>query len=78
MEFWIKTASGLGYIWQGEDVESAMKPHKYAYIVAVAGGHHRFKINIDSIEGLYNLIEEVNCSVVVSKDSIMIYDDYIE
>lgn len=78
MEFWIKRASSSGYIWEGEDIESAVKPCKNVYVEKVAGNSLRFKININSVEDLISLQEETGYSLVVGLDSITIYDDYIE
>lgn len=78
MEFWIRRASSSGYIWEGEDIERAEKPCKSAYTEEVAGNHHRFKINIESIEDLISLQEETGYNLVIGIDYIIIYDDYIE
>lgn len=78
MEYWIRRASSSGYIWEGDSVEDATYPCSKSFAVPVAGGHHRFKIEISCLEDLISLQQEVADSLVISKDSITIYDDYIE
>lgn len=39
--------------------------------------HHRWSINIDSLEDLMHFIRE-NGEITIDEDSICIYDDYIE
>ena len=78
MNYWINRASASGYVWEGCSLESAEYPCSRALLVPVAGGHHRFKIEINSLNDLINLQKEVKECLIIGEDSIIIYDDYVE
>lgn len=79
MQFKIYAASGIGNYTVEEYCEEDIKPYSKAFYGGFEEGSSMFpfKVNIETLQDLLDIITEKG-TIVVSKDKIYIYDDYIE
>lgn len=74
MQFKIYTASGLGSVYYGDN---SVSPCKKAFLNG-STDNLPFSIELNTLQDVLELMQEVHNKLVMSEDTICIYDDYIE